>query len=308
MTPTQFAWTGVLATATAWDARLADNLGQVTLTAPLSAAIGSPVIDTVRRFGFAIVQSQPVDLTDAAIEQRGEALLAFAQALGTPIVQSPRRELVEDIKDFSDIDAQDDRGYRSGGELKPHSDPPTLIALHSVQSARHGGESSLVSVAAIVRQMAVTSPKLVNELFRPFPDWLIDGQYGRPGSGPSDEPRAVLAAFDQTLSCVLYRPFIELAADALSVPLSTQQIAALDLFEQCSVDPLLTLRFALTPGQTLVLHNRSVLHARSDYQDWPDFSRRRHLLRVWIDAPAMFPVHPSHELGDFFEPRAQRRS
>ena len=50
------------------------------------------------------------------------------------------------------------------------------------------------------------------------------------------------------------------------------------------------------------MHNRSVLHARTDYADWPEFGRRRHLLRTWIDAPVTFPVHPAHQLGNFFAP------
>ena len=79
-----------------------------------------------------------------------------------------------------------------------------------------------------------------------------------------------------------------------------EQIAALDFFETCSFADDLTLRFVLRPGQTLVLHNRSVLHARTDYADWPELHRRRHLLRMWIDAPESFPVHPVHELGDLF--------
>jgi Taurine catabolism dioxygenase TauD, TfdA family len=59
----------------------------------------------------------------------------------------------------------------------------------------------------------------------------------------------------------------------------------------------------MVSGENLVLHNRTVLHARTDYVDWPEMHRRRHLLRVWIDAPNALPVHPSHELGDFFAAR-----
>ncbi len=205
-----------------WDARLASELSEVTLSAPLGAGIAEAVMDIVRRFGFAIVQSQPAQTTAEAIDARRGELLSFSAAIGKPINQSPRRELVEDIKDFSDIDAHDDRGYRSGGELKPHSDPPTLIVLHCVQAARSGGESSLVSVAAIVEKMRTIDVSLVDELFKPFPDWLIDGQYGRAGAGPSEFPRPVLTKHNETISCVLYRPFIEKAALALGTTTSSK--------------------------------------------------------------------------------------
>ncbi len=283
-----------------WDASIADRLSEVTITAALSAAIASKANGLVKRFGFAIVESAPSALTDPAVDDRRGELESFGRALGTPVFQSPRRELVEDVKDFSDVESGDDRGYRSGGELKPHSDPPTLIVLHCLQTAKSGGGSSLVSVASIAHRMATINPTLVDELMRPFPDWRIAGQDGAAVAGPSPRPRPVLASHGGKLSCVLYRPFIELAADALAAPLSPEQIAALDLFEACSFDDDLTLRFVLRPGQTLVLHNRSVLHARTDYTDWSELGRRRHLLRMWIDAPESFPAHPDHALGDLF--------
>jgi hypothetical protein len=268
----------------------------------LSGRIVDEVIAIVRTKGFVVLESDAAPHDDHAIACRSSELLAFGAGLGTPLVQSPRCELVEDVKDYSDVETTDDRGYRSGGELLPHSDPPTLILLHSLQQAKHGGESSLVRVEAIVACMNETNPLLVDELFQPFPDWRVAGQYGVADAGPG-EPRPVLAVHNGVLSCVLYRPFIERAARETGQSLSTAQIAALDLFEQCSQSDALRIQFMLQPGQTLVLHNRSVLHARTNYVDWHEMHRRRHLLRMWIDAPTALPVHPVHELGDFFAPR-----
>jgi alpha-ketoglutarate-dependent taurine dioxygenase len=287
----------------AWDAKLGAQLGQVTIVAPLDPALVTDTVDVVRRFGFAIIESPPSELSGEAIERRSDQLLAFGDTLGVPVAQSPRRALVEDVKDYSDVDEHDDnRGYRSGGELTPHSDPPTLILLHCLQPARTGGESSLVSVASIVERMEQRAPGSVDELFAPLPDWSVAGQYGISEEGPAPHHRPVLTRHEGVLSCVLYRPYIERAAEAIGAPLSPAQRAALDLFEECSASHDLTLRFVLQPGQTLVLHNRSVLHARTDFVDWPELDRRRHLLRMWIDAPETFPVHPDHELGDFFAP------
>ena len=286
----------------AWDAGRGARLAEVTIVQPLDPILASETVEIVREFGVAILASPPCELTAEAIDRRSEELLAFGSALGVPVVQSPRRELIEDVKDYSDIDEKDDRGYRSGGELTPHSDPPTLILLHCVQPARIGGESNLVSVASIVERMTSQDPKLVNELFAPLPDWRVAGQDGVPDEGPAARHRPVLTRHRGVLSCVLYRPYIERGADAIGTPLTPAQVAALDLFEEYSRSDELTLRFVLQPGQTLVLHNRSVLHARTNFVDWPELDRRRHLLRMWIDAPTAFPAHPDHELGDFFAP------
>jgi Taurine catabolism dioxygenase TauD, TfdA family len=273
-----------------------------TINAPLSNEAATQVIDVVRANGFAVIQSAATPLTSEAIALRAYELEQFGRALGTPVIQSPRRELVEDVKDYSDRESTDDRGYRSGGEMSPHSDPPTLIVLHCLQPAKHGGESSLVRVTDIVDRMKQADQSLVEALFQPLPDWRVAGQYGFADAAPG-EPRPVLAIRDNVLSCVLYRPYIDRAAAALGTPLSAKQVKALDLFEACSMDDDLSIRFTLEPGHTVVIHNRSVLHARTDYVDWPEFDRRRHLLRMWIDAPEAFPVHPDHEFGDFFAPR-----
>ena len=206
---------------------------------------------------------------------------------------------MEDVKDYSDVETGDTRGYRSGGELRAHSDPPTLVVLHCLRPARSGGESSIVCVAAIVARMEERAPGLSQELFAPLPSWRVPGQYGIPGEGP-DTPQPVLTTLLGRLSCVLYRPHIHAAAAVTGRELTSRQLEALELFEVCSMADDLTLRFMLEPGQTLVVHNRTVLHARTDYLDWPELDRRRHLLRLWVDAPKALPVDPGHELGDFF--------
>ena len=73
------------------------------------------------------------------------------------------------------------------------------------------------------------------------------------------------------------------------------------IFDKYANHPDFALRFYLQPDETIILYNRTVLHARTDYEDWPEPDKRRHLLRVWIDAPELMPVAPQHELGDIFE-------
>jgi hypothetical protein len=39
------------------------------------------------------------------------------------------------------------------------------------------------------------------------------------------------------------------------------------------------------PGDMQFLHNHQILHSRTDFVDWPQPERKRHLLRLWL-APA----------------------
>ena len=280
----------------AWDASLAVQLEGLTIDA--SGPIGSfvdPTAQALRTYGFAILKS-----VDVAKELLDDRLTKLGSSLGTIVMQSQRGELIEDVRDTSDFDGEvDTRGYRSGGELVPHSDPPTLIVLHCVTPARSGGESYLVNVSSIVRRIAETDRSSLAVLFDPFPMWRVEGQNGRP-AGPDAQRLPVLARHNDAISCMVYRPFIEMAAEALGEPLSSAQTNALDRFDACTSEPALSLRFNLNPNQTLLVHNRTVLHARTNYVDWPELNRRRHLRRLWIDAPDLLPVNPAHELGDIF--------
>jgi hypothetical protein len=168
-----------------------------------------------------------------------------------------------------------------------------------LRSAKCGGETYLVNVRKIHDAIESADPDLLDALYQGLPYWLVEGQTG--GPGPAAESRPVFIRNNDLVSCILYRPYIEKAAVALEQPLSKKQIAALDLFEHYAKDAAFALRFYLQAGETIILHNRTVLHARTDYEDWPEPDKRRHLLRSWIDAAQLLPVSPQHELGNIFE-------
>jgi hypothetical protein len=283
-----------------WNKRIASQINDIKceVTTDIRFDISNITL-SLRRYGFALLSGLgKVAERDAT----ANSLVELAAHLGTVVPQSPRGEEVEDVRDFSDIEARDDRGYRSRGELAPHSDPPTLILLHCLQAAKSGGETYLINVRSIHDRIATLAPELLAELYKEFPHWCVEGQRGIPQAGPATNKRSIFAMRDGMVSCVHYRPFTEMAAKMSGEPLTGKQLAALDIFDECASSPELALRFYLQPGQTLLLHNRTVLHARTDYEDWPEPTQRRHLLRVWIDAPELLPVSSEHELGNLFAP------
>jgi alpha-ketoglutarate-dependent taurine dioxygenase len=56
----------------------------------------------------------------------------------------------------------------------------------------------------------------------------------------------------------------------------------LDLYDEVSASPEFFIEMALQPGDIQLLSNHSVVHARTDYVDFPEAHRKRHLLRLWI--------------------------
>jgi len=68
--------------------------------------------------------------------------------------------------------------------------------------------------------------------------------------------------------------------------------AIIDTFEAVTKRPELMLEFTLQPGEAYFINNYTILHARTAFDDGdaPE-DARRHLLRLWLDAPIR-PVHP----------------
>ena len=56
----------------------------------------------------------------------------------------------------------------------------------------------------------------------------------------------------------------------------------LDLYEEIASAPELYLDMQFEPGDIQLLSNHVVLHARTEYQDFAEPERKRHLLRLWL--------------------------
>lgn len=277
-------------TPTNWRHRDFVRLGLPRYTADNLAGIKSELRDVA---GFALVHDL-IDTLESVhdVDESGRRLLLFGQNLGRLLPQNARQEQLVQIADFSDEDAFDDRGYRSPGELNPHTDPPPLIVLFCLRSAQRGGANRLVGAETIRDAIQDENPELLPVLEAGFPFFMPDEKIK--GSGRIREALPVLLDGPGGISCVYYRPFIERAAEVAGVPLPSQSIEALDLFDRFANEADLRVEFTLKPGETLILNNYRVLHARDDFVDWPDKNKRRCLLRLWLDADWLPDPPPPH--------------
>jgi hypothetical protein len=74
-------------------------------------------------------------------------------------------------------------------------------------------------------------------------------------------------------------------------PLTAEDTEALDMFGELAGDPELRLDMNFMPGDIQFLHNHTILHARSAYEDWPKVERKRRLLRLWLAPPGARRFH-----------------
>ena len=58
----------------------------------------------------------------------------------------------------------------------------------------------------------------------------------------------------------------------------------LGLIDEIAEDPAFHVEMRLEPGEVNYLKNNAVLHARTEYEDFEEPERKRHLVRLWLTA------------------------
>jgi hypothetical protein len=182
-----------------------------------------------------------------------------------------------------------ERGYRSQRELAMHTDSDDILMMACLQDAKSGGQSRFVSALTIYNEMLATRPALLPALIRGF------RYHWRGEQAEGEEPITgfrvpVFSRCNNVLSCVYLRAFIDMAAEHLCRPLSSEEKAALDCFQQLSERADLQLALNLAPGDAYVANNYTLLHSRTAFNDYDAPDKRRYLLRLWLKAIDGRPV------------------
>ena len=62
----------------------------------------------------------------------------------------------------------------------------------------------------------------------------------------------------------------------------------IDLIDEIAADPAFHLDMEFASGDIQWLKNSATLHARTEYEDFPEPERKRHLLRLWLTSRRAF--------------------
>jgi hypothetical protein len=237
--------------------------------------------------GFVLIKSLPVERWSK--RQAAIAFLGIASHLGALRMQNAAGHLLGHVRDLgrssSDPDA---RIYQTHERQTFHTDSCDIVGLLCLQTAKSGGLSSLVSTTTIFNEMRRRRPDLLQVLFDPI-------ETDRRGEVPEgSKPYFSIPVFNWhkgLLSAIYQRQYIESARRFPGVaPLTPTQVAALDLLDELANDSSLNLMMELQPGDIQLVHNHTLLHDRTAFEDFPEPERRRHLLRVWIAPPEARPL------------------
>jgi len=237
--------------------------------------------------GFVLIRALPVQRwtrREAAI-----AFLGIGTYLGSLRMQNADGHLLGHVKDLgrSSLDPNA-RIYQTRERQTHHTDSCDVVGLLCLKTAKSGGLSSLVSSTTIFNQMRRHRPDLLRVLLDPI-------ETDRRGEVPEGEnPFFSIPIFnwhEGLLSAIYQRQYIESARRFPGVaPLAPVQIEALDLFDQLANDPALNLTMELRPGDIQLVHNHTILHDRTAFEDFDEPERKRHLLRLWVAPPNARPL------------------
>jgi hypothetical protein len=229
--------------------------------------------------GFVLLRGFPVKRWGK--EFSAIAFLGLGLHLGNLRPQNRDGHLLGHVKDLG-LTSQDPnvRIYQTRERQNYHTDSCDVVGLLCLHPARSGGLSSLVSSVTLFNEMRQRRPDLAQVLF----DRIETDRRGEVPAG--QKPFFSIPVFNWfagQLSAIYQRSYIESARRFPEVPpLRPEHIEALDLFDQLSNNPALHLQMELRAGDIQLVHNHTLLHDRTAFEDWSEPERKRHLLRLWL--------------------------
>ena len=235
--------------------------------------------DVLHGRGFVLLKGLPIERwtkREAAI-----AFLAIGVHFGNLRMQNAEGHVLGHVRDMGrSSNDPHTRIYQTRERQTHHTDSCDVVGLLCLHGAKSGGLSNLVSSTTIFNEMRRRRPDLLKVLLEPI-------ETDRRGEVPEgSKPYFNTPVFNHhegLVSAMYQRQYIESARRFPGVaPLNAQQIEALDLLDQLANDPRLNLMMELQPGDIQLVHNHTILHDRTAFEDYSEPERKRHLLRLWL--------------------------
>jgi TfdA family taurine catabolism dioxygenase TauD len=239
--------------------------------------------------GFVVLRGLPVKRHgDAGTEYM---LWGIGTHLGVAVTQNPKGDLLGHVFDhgrkYGEIDV---RGYETRAHLPFHTDSGDLVALLCLRRAKSGGLSSIVSSITLHNEISRQHPEYLPPLYRGF-------HYIRREAALGEDPVSahripVFGCADGLISCRLIRNQINAACEKMGKPLGSLEREALDFLASLANSDRYHLDMDLQLGDIQVCNNYTILHSRTEFEDWPEPGRGRHMLRLWLSARNRRPLAP----------------
>lgn len=265
------------------------------LDAVLASTRGTPPQAVTRRqFDDPLLNSFLARVREEIIDGKGVAIIhgldprrytpddiervcwGFGTHWGIAAAQSPNGDRLGRVR--VDPNTAKSKAFQSPRELTFHSDAYELLGLMCVQDAERGGHTRLVSALSVHNEILKSRPDLLAALYRGFP-YATDVT----GAAVTAVNIPVFSSVRDKVSCMYLPRHMRRAAELMSVQIPADLEEAIQYLDRVAMSEDLAIEFSLEPGEMLILHNFTNLHARTEFTD--SDLKRRYLLRLWLSVP-----------------------
>lgn len=241
--------------------------------------------------GFVLLRGLNSSWSD--IELRA-AYWILGKLLGTPLSQNSFGELLCDVMDrgLPNRTAKGSgfvRGYETNAHLGYHTDRADIVGLMCVRPAKSGGMSSLSSSISIHDRLMQTAPELLDALYRGTNYLNVEE-----GGDRRITRLPVFAHAGGLVSCRYSRGHMKTAMQN-GVDFSEAEIAAIGAMDAYAESDEFRLDMMLQRGDIQFINNYTILHARTEFVDFPEPHLKRCMSRLWLKSNRPRPLAPQFE-------------
>jgi hypothetical protein len=180
------------------------------------------------------------------------------------------------------------RGYQTTSWLPFHCDKADIVGLLCLQGAKSGGTSCVANSHAIHDAVLERRPDLAEALYSPL---YVDLRGEEPQGIAPYYLQPMFGRHNGRLFGRMGRKYVESAQRFPEVPrLTAKQVEAMESVEALAQSDEFRLDMVFEQGDIQYLNNHVIMHSRSEYEDWPEPERRRHLVRILVFSEAYHDV------------------
>ena len=235
---------------------------------------------------FAVLDRLPL-----AEMSRDEAVALYwllSSLLGRPVAQKLNGQMLFDVLDTG-AKLKPGSGIRptvTNVDLRFHNDnsyneaPPEYVCLLCLHPAKSGGISQVMSVRTVHNQLREQFPDLLPRLYRPF--WYDRHAEHQPGEPTTFAAPMFECAPDGAVRARLALSEIYAGYELRGERLDNETASALAAVQTVFDRPELHVELVFEAGQIQYVNNRATGHARTEFVDFAEPDRKRHLVRLWL--------------------------
>jgi len=236
--------------------------------------------EIMRGVGLKYVRGLPID--NMSHDEIDIAFWGIGHHLGIPGAQNPDNELLGHVTDYGE--SADDpfvRLYRTSANIRYHCDAADIVGLLCLHPAKSGGQSRIVSTVTLFNLLLESKPDLAARLFEPF-------RMDRRGETRGDDlPYSLIPPCqyaDGQLRTFYHSDYYRSVERHPGIQLTDDQRAILDFYDEVGMEPENHIDMWLEKGDMQFISNHTTAHARTQYEDFEEPDKKRHLLRLWLSA------------------------